>query len=508
MSGRTVKSSKSIITGIANKFILLVLAFVSRKIFIHYIGVEYLGINSLFSDVLNLLSMADLGFGIAIAYSYYEPLAKGDHEKLSALTGFYKRIYNIIALAVALIGLFMIPFLKYIVNMEQEIPHLYIYYVIILSNTVLSYLFVYKSTIITADQKGYLINRINIYINVIRTVLQCIALVLFESYLVYIILQSVGTLLNNFVISFIADKQYPFLKNKNYLAAEEKRNIIENMKSVFLYKVAASLMGGTDSLIMSKICGTVIVGLYSNYLTITMQLTSVVQIVFQSLTASVGNLLLQKDTENSYIVFKQMQMISHWMSATISVCVLTLVQDFIVLWLGEEYLMSMTMVWAIAANLYFSIAMQPIWSFREASGLYNKTKYVMLCTVVVNIALSVFLGIQMGAPGVILASVIARLTTYFWYEPALIFKLYFQKKSSGYYFDFLVSCCLIVISYFVINVVSYYFRLTSLSILNWFIKAIISIFVIFSFYLLRYHKKNEFRELRNKVIRVIKMVGD
>ena len=217
------------------------------------------------------------------------------------------------------------------------------------------------------------------------------------------------------------------------------------MKSVFLYKVAASLMGGTDSIIMSKICGTVIVGFYSNYQTITLQLTAFIQIIFQSLTASVGNMLTYNDSNKSYAVFKQMQMLSHWLSATVSVCILTLVQDFICLWLGQEYLMSDLMVWAIAINLYFSIAMQPIWSYREASGLYSKTKYVMLCTVAVNIGVSIVLGNIYGAPGVVIASVIARIVTYFWYEPALIYKLYFKKPSIGYYVDFILSLGMIVL---------------------------------------------------------------
>lgn len=503
-SSRTKNSFKNIITGLSNKVLILILAFISRKLFIQYIGVEYLGINSLFSNVFSLLSMADLGFGVAMAYSYYKPLAEGDKKRLQALTSFYNRVYNLIALTVAVIGCCLIPFLKYIVNLDRDIPHLYLIYLITLTNTVVSYLFVYKATLINADQKSFLVNKINIYVGIVKTILQCVFIIVFKNYLAYVILEAVATIANNLIASAVADRTYPYLKVKEELTAIEKKNIYSNMRSVFLYKASASLMGGTDSIIMSKICGTVVVGFYSNYLTVTNQLTAFVQIFFSSLTASVGNLLVQKDEKKNYLVFKQMQMISHWMSATVSLCVLVLVQDLIQLWLGNEYLMEMNMIYAVSLNLYFTIAMQPIWSYREASGLYTKTKYVMLCTVAVNIGLSIIMGIYFDAAGVIYATVIARLVTYFWYEPTLIFKLYFRKSSVVYYVDFLISLLLIVGSHFLINIISKQIGISSASWVNLILKGMISVGIISLAYLARYFWTNEFKIFCSKVMRNLK----
>lgn len=496
---RTANSIKNITTGFLNKFIILLLTFVSRKLFIQYIGVEYLGINSLFSNVFSLLSMADLGFGVAMAYSYYKPLAKGDKRKLQALTSFYNRIYNIIALAVTIIGCCLMPFLKYIVNLDKDIPHLYLIYLIILSNTVVSYLFVYKATLINADQKSYLVNKIIIYVGISKTVLQCVLTLVLKNYFAYIILETIATIVNNLITSTVADKTYPYLKEKGELTTVEKKDIYSNMRAVFLYKASASLMGGTDSIIMSKICGTIVVGFYSNYLTITNQLTAFVQIFFSSLTASVGNLLVQKDEGKNYLVFRQMQMISHWMSATVSLCVLVLIQDFIQLWLGNDYLMDMSMVYAISLNLYFTIAMQPIWSYREASGLYSKTKYVMLCTVAVNIILSIIMGIYLGAAGVIYATVIARLVTYFWYEPRLIFKMYFGRSSIVYYVDFLCSLTLIFGSNILINLLANCIGLNSVTWLNFIFKGVVSVCTISFAYFVRYFWTKEFSGFKRKI---------
>ena len=257
-------------------------------------------------------------------------------------------------------------------------------------------------------------------------------------------------------------------------------------------------MGGTDSIIMSKIAGTIAVGYYSNYLTITNQLSAFIQIVFSSLTASVGNLLTEKRAERNYEVFKIMQMISHWLSATVTISILVLVQDFISLRLGTDYLMSNRMVCAIAINIYFSISMQPIWSFREASGLYRKTKYIMLATAILNIFLSIVLGIALGAEGVIIATVIARLLTYFWYEPLIIYKTYFHKKSVSYYFDYLICVFIIIFAYFIIN---YLLLKLNLKVTwgYWIVKAIITQLVIALMFLIRYCTTKEFKQSINKL---------
>lgn len=502
-NSRTKNTTKNVLSGLTNKVILLLLSFVSRKVFINYIGVEYLGINSLFANILTILSLADMGFGIAMSYSYYKPLANRDEKMLAALVQFYKKIYNIIAIIVTAVGICFIPFLKYIVNTDSQIDHLYIYYLIALSNTVISYLFVYKSNMISADQKSYLVNKIQLWVNFSKTVIQMICVIIFKNYTIYASLDVLATLVNNLVISHFADKLYPFINNKNVepLDSLSKKSIYTNLKSVFLYKFSASIMSGTDSIIMSSIVGTAVVGMYTNYLTITSQITSFVQIVFSSFTASIGNLVIEDRDQKNYQVFRVMQMVSHVMSGVIAVCLLSLANEFIVLWLGPEFNMGELMAVAITANTYFTISLQPIWSYREATGLYNKTKYVMVVTALLNIVLSIIMGIVMGAPGIIFATVISRILTYFWYEPYLVYKLYFQHSSKEYYFDYIVSIALIVVAY---RLSSYFYSMVSLSgWFAWIIHALISGLVTFLLYFARYGWTKEFKTLIEKVHYII-----
>ena len=496
---RVQNTSRNIITGLTNKVVLLILSFASRKVFIQFIGVEYLGINSLFANVLTILSLADMGFGIAMSYSYYKPLAENDRVKLASLVQFYKRIYNIIASVVALAGICILPFLKYIINTDKQIDHIYIYYIIALTNTVISYLFVYKSNIISADQKSYLINKLQLWVNIGKIIVQMGCVIFFRNYMAYAIIDVLATLLNNILISNTANKLYPFINQKNNISLDKKnqKDIFLNMKSVFLYKFSASIMSGTDSIIMSTIVGTTFVGMYSNYLTLTSQIISFVQIVFSSFTASIGNLVIENESKKNYEVFRIMQMISHIMSGIVSVGLLVLANDFVELWLGAEYSMGKTMAFAIATNTYFTIAMQPIWSYREATGLYNKTKYVMVATAIVNIILSVIMGMYLGAPGIVFATVLARLSTYFWYEPYLVYKLYFKQKAVGYYLDFVISIILIFLSYIVTEKAFSFFKINGW--FGWIIHAVLTCCFTGAFYFLRYAWTDEFKMCINKM---------
>lgn len=222
MEGRTEKASKNLIMGMLNKIVVLLLTFFSRRLFIQYIGVQFLGINGLFSNVLTLLSMADLGFGVAMSFSLYEPLANNNKTKIAALINFYKRIYNTIAIVVAIIGASLTPFLKYLINMDRDIAYLHIYYLVFLANTVISYLFVYKSTIVSADQKSYIVNKYSLILNIAKIMCQMLVIVWLGNYLVYILFEVLYTLSNNLLISYKADKMYPYIKQSIKLEIKEK----------------------------------------------------------------------------------------------------------------------------------------------------------------------------------------------------------------------------------------------------------------------------------------------
>lgn len=444
-SSRTQNSVRNIIFSLVYQILTIVLSLINRTVFIFTLGVNYLGISGLFSDILMMLSLADLGFGVALTYSMYRPLAEHDYDQLAALTNLYRKVYRIIALAVTIIGLLLVPFLKYLINLKHPIPHITLYYVMYLANTVASYLVIYKTSIITADQKDYILNKYRSIFGALQTLFMTIFLWVTRNYFIYLLVQVIFTYAQNFYCSHVAEKMYPFINKRVEMPAKEIKSIFKNLYSVFLYKISGVLLNATDNTIISVVLGTGLVGYYSNYSMITTKITGLVNTIFYSLTASLGNLVVKEKPERRYKVFVIMQSISSIFSTTCVICLMLLTQDFIRIWLGKSYILSDYTLAAILFNFYLGVILLPIWVYREATGLYQQTKYVMVVTAIINLILSIILAKRMGITGVLLSSAISRLVTYFWYEPVLLFKKYFDQTSLVYFRHILVNMFITIV---------------------------------------------------------------
>lgn len=482
---RTHKAVKNISYNILNQLITLVLSFISRTVFIWGFGVGYLGINGLFGDILSLLSMADLGFSTAMTYSYYKPLAKKEFNKISELTNFYKKVYNIIAIVIAIIGLCIIPFLPKIINLENDIENLNLYYLLSLSSVVVSYLCVYKTTVLTADQKGYIVTKVSIFANTLKTILQIVSIIIWKNYIIYLAIGTFVAIGNNIYASYISTKHYPYIKNKSAsISLEEKKDIFKNLGSVFLYKVSSVLLNATDNIIISIIVGTSMVGFYSNYLLLQTKITSIISIIFTSMTSGIGNLIVTEGIKKRYQIFQSEQSLSYIICGITVPCYVLLVNDFIAIWLGTSYQLDIFVVLAIGLNMYLACVLQPLWSYREATGLYRKTKWIMIICAALNLILSIILGNIFGVFGIIIASGISRVLTYVWYEPYLLFKEYFGISSKVYYSGIILNFLLIVIMIYFGMKISSLFVISNL--LSWFIKAIIigalAMIIVITFY--------------------------
>lgn len=443
---RLFNSLRNIFFGVGNQIFILILNFVQRSIFINLLGAEYLGINGLFGNVLSLLCLADLGLGTAMVYSFYEPIANKDTKKITALVTYYRKIYMGIAGAIFTVGMLLMPFIQHIVNLENEMPYLHLYYFLFLLNTVVSYLFVYKTCIVNADQNNYLITIYSVIFNIIKIVGQIICLLLTKNFVLYLVIMVVCTFLNNYFSARKAQKLYPFISQKEILPAEEKKSIFGNIKSMFIYKMSGELLNSTDNIIISVLSGTVWVGFYSNYLMLINAICNFVSIIFSSLNGSIGNLIASEGKEKKEKIFYVLGFVGFWLGGFTVCCFYALLKDFITLWIGAECLLDTGVVIAMLLNYYLTCILNPLWGFRSATGLFNKTKFVMLFTAVVNLVASVILGKFMGLMGVLLGSAIARLTTYCWYEPWILFKDFFGSKVRVYFLKNIFYFIIVVLS--------------------------------------------------------------
>lgn len=431
---RTKKTLKNIGFEYFNQILSLILHFISRNIFIQVLGVEYLGINGLFSDILQMLSLADMGFSTAMVYSFYKPLAENDSRRIAGLVNYYRKMYMFIAIGITTLGVLLVPFLGVLVNTEKEIPFLVVYYLLNVANTVRTYLFVYKTSLITADQKQYVISKYNAIWSTASIIAQIVVLLLFRNYMIYLAVAVVMGLANNIHISKIADRMYPAIHEHHVeLSKEEKNGIFYNLKSIFIYKLSGVLLNATDNTLISVMIGTVWVGYYSNYEMVLYYLNLFIGIIFSSMTASIGNLVVEEGPEKRYQIFESLQVISYVMCGIAAPCLFFLMEDFITVWLGAEFVLDRLLLVAIVVNFYLGAVLRPVWSYREATGLYVKIRYVMFCTAVLNIILSIILGQQIGLAGIVFASALSRLLTYIWYEPYLLFKDYFNRSAVIFY---------------------------------------------------------------------------
>jgi len=489
---------------IIQKVVSILLTFIGRQIFLRVLTVEYLGINGLFVNIISMLSLADLGLATAMSFSFYKPLAEKDEDKLAALVGFYRKIYNIIAAFVAVAGLALTPFLKYIINLESEIPNIEIYYMIALANTVVSYLFVYKATVITADQHSSIVTKYYVWTSIMVILLQIAILLTTGSFMAYSLATILGTLGNNLFISAKANRMYPFIKRKVRLNADDRKDILKNIKSMFLYKISNVVYKGTDNIFISAIISTAIVGKYENYRLAVTNLSMFAFMIFNNLTPSIGNLIAKERREKQTRVFSMMQTVSYWIGGFFVFCLFFLLDDFVVLWLGREFVFDMVTKIAILLNFYLSIALYPIIAFREATGMYQKTKYAMVAAAILKIALSIIMGMYFGLAGIVYATTISKLLTYAWYEPKILFRDHLGGKASGYLAGHVINlailCACIALTFFLFE------WKESAGWLEWILRGAASTLAINAVYLLRYFRSPELKDIVSKTSELLKKV--
>lgn len=502
---RSKKALKNVSTGLINKIMLMLLAFATRTIFIRLLGAEYTGVSSLYTNILSVLSLAELGVGNVLMFYLYSALKKGNEEEICGLVKEFKKIYNGIITCILIIGIALIPFLKFIINSELNNFELIIYYLLYLANSIASYFVIYRTMVISADQKSYISNICSTATTIAMYVLQLIYLMLFRNFLGYLIIQVSCTILNNVILNYIACKKYPYLNkkmnSKDSSVIIDKKDLFRNIKATFLYKISETILDQTDSIIISIMFGTIFVGFYSNYYMIMVYLSNIASIIANGLVASFGNLNAEENKEKSYSMFRVAMLLFAIFGTFCTACYACIIQDFIPIWIGSEYIMSYGVVVAILTVFYLRMVTNTMWMYRSSMGLFKEVQYINVIAAVINIILSIVLGKLVGISGVIIATALSRLFTSFWYEGRVLFNK-FEKKVINYYFqqakDFIIMIIIVGISFGLSSLIN----LSGVTAII--LKLIICTIVTVIIELCINYKTNEFQILKNKIFTSIK----
>lgn len=501
---RTKNSIRNLLTGVAGQVTSVLLSFISRTIFIYFLDIEYLGINGLFSNILTILSLAELGVGSAIVYSMYKPIAKNDRDTLKALMKLYSKIYTIIGIVIAIIGTTLVPVLDvFIKNKPENIDNLVLIYCMFLLNTVISYFFSYKRSIITADQREYICTLYRFIFNLVKVVLQIIILTITQNFVLYLAIQIVCTLMENIAISIKADKLYPFLKTKNNveLDKKDKASIFKNIKALMLYKICSTMLDGTDNLIISSFIGVAWVGLLSNYTLVIGAVSLILVQIMGSITASIGNIISIESKEKQEDIFYNTFFVSFLLYGFSSVCLMILINPFISLWLGKNYILHELIVFIIVLNFYIYGMQSTVWAYRSTMGLFIYGKFRPLVSGIMNIVVSIILGKYLGLLGVLLGTTITRILTNIWYDPIIIFKYGFKKSVKSYYLKYLKYLAIFLSTTILISKTS--LIIDSSSVAGFTLLLIITCLISSIIFFLMFRKCKEFKYLVEKLIDVI-----
>ena len=432
---RTDNSLKNLKTAVLFKLAAIVVNFIARKIFVVVLTKEYLGLDGTFANILTMLSLAELGVGTAITYSMYKPLAEGDRELILSLITLYRKFYTVIGITVGVLGAALTPFLQYIIRDIPDIPHIRLIYLMFVLDSSISYFLVDKQSLISADQKQHIVTSYQYKTSMAVTAAQCAALLLTGDYVLYLTLKLCATFVCNALLARKADRLYPYLKQKTVqpLPAPVRQDISKNIRAMIAHKLGSVVVFGTDNVLIAYFVGAVSVGLYSNYLLITQSLKSAYSMIFRAMTASIGNLCAAEDTAHAQAVFWRVDLLTRWIYGFSAVCLVVLLNPFISLWLGADYLFPMPIVLLIVSSFYVTGMRQSVLTFREAMGLYWYDRHKPLFESAINLAVSILLAKPFGIVGIFIGTVVSTLSTCTWVEPYILFRHGFGAPVGKYF---------------------------------------------------------------------------
>ena len=507
---RVVNSIKNTTNGIISQVISVLANFIVRTIFLMYLNESYLGINGVFTNILTMLSLAELGFGATIIYSMYKPIAENDKEKLKALMLLYKKIYLVIGLLVGIIGVSLIPFLDVFLKDKGDVTSIILIYLLFLFNSVSSYFFAYKRSILSADQKDYINSQYRYVFTIIKSIFQIVIIIFLKSFIGYLLVQIFITLLENIFISMKVDKLYPFLKEKNNkykLPKEELYRIKKDVKALFITKFGNVMLNGTDNIIISAYVGVKSVGLLSNYTMITGSLVMVLSQLSTGITGSVGNFMAKESENDRYKIFKTVDMINYLIYSFCSICLIILLNPFIELWIGDKYILSEATCIVIAINFLINGVISNWWVFRSTMGLFTQGKYRSLLTALINIIISILLAKRLGLIGVLLGTTISRLLLNSWYDPYIIYKYGLKKDCKEFYKNYIGNIFIFIVILIVNNVIKNIILSNGVNYITFIVLALITLITtLFLFYIV-YRRREELKlivDICNKIIFRIK----
>lgn len=431
---RTKNASRNLIFGVIQKVISLGTPFITRTLMIYFMGVQYLGLNSLFTSILQVLNLTELGVGSAMVYSMYKPIAEDDKDMICRLMRLYRTYYRIIGLVIAVVGCALIPFIPYLIAEDSlnSLPpdiNVYILYVLNLAATVFTYwLFAYKNCLLNAHQRNDVASKIAAATNLLQCVLQIVAICAFKNYYLFVIFLLVTQALTNIVTAVIVGKMYPDYKPAGKMPKEKVKEINHRIRDLFTAKLGATMLGPIDTIVISIFLGLTVLAVYQNYYYILTAIIGVLSIITTACTAGIGNSIIVESKEKNFKDLKKFTFIMAWIVGFCTVCFLCLYQPFMKIWVGEELMLDFIAVIFFCIYFYVYEINNLLCVYKDAAGMWREDRFRPLAASLANLVMNLIFVQFWGIYGVLASTFLSMLLIGFPWLIYNTFTVIFERK--------------------------------------------------------------------------------
>lgn len=505
MATRTTNTKRNILASYLLMGIQMIFSFVSKSVIVYTLGTDYLGLSSLFTSVLTVLNVAELGFTTSIVFFMYKPLAENDTVRVCALLAYLKKVYRGVGTAILLLGGITTFFLPLFIKGEvpQDI-NIYVLYILYLINTAISYfLSAHKTALLTAIQRLDLTKIANCIVMIIQYILQLLSLVVFKNYYLFVIAMIVGTGITNIFVAYISNKKFPQYECRGNITKEDKKEIINKVKGLLICNISIVTYSTLDSIVLSSFVGLVSVAIYNNYMTVYKAANQMIVLIRTAMQSSIGNSIasetVEKNLQDIYLWQFLFSVIATW-CATAMIC---LYQPFMKLWMGNKLLLPMRDVSLIVIWFFVDIVQQSQNLYLAGAGLWNELRYSYIFNTCSNLILNIILGKLFGITGIIIASLVTCVISGTFWQCIIIFRNYFKTSARDYIYTqfkyFGIATFIVIISYILCD------RINISGISGLMIKFLVSMSITTVLMFCFYHRNRWYDTSKKIVFNVLKM---
>ena len=409
---RTQKAMRNSAISLLGQIIAILLSFISRKVFIQYLGVELLGLKSTFTSILSTFSLAELGFQQVIVFHLYGALAKGDKEQINSLVNIYKLVYRCIGCFFVVAALCCTPFLQCFLSDIEATNTVRVYFLIQALTGACTYFLAYKRNLLYADQNSYISGLIDAVMDTAGTLISIAVSVLTGNYLLFLLVNLAKTYLSNLFVHIVCTKKYPYLHSEK-TDWHLLKKIASSLKDVVLERMAGYIYSSTDNLLISAFISTIQVGFLNNYTMIISHVKNLMKSLSAPLIPALGNkVALEQGSKQQMETFRLLEQVYFWLTGLAVVPVYVLADYFIDIYLGAEFIIPTSLLFLMCVDLYVHINQDSCLSFLTANGLFRKRRNNSIGGAIINIVVSLLLIKPFGIAGILAGTAVSQV--YYW----------------------------------------------------------------------------------------------